>query len=95
MNGPTHSDKVANNNTNANDNDNNSKDAIIEEIVQSCTAEAQLTTRENEILALYDEALELDLEAALLQATASLDQTNEEKGTGGNAGEWQEVKNGW
>ena len=53
---------------------------LINEIIHPCTAKAKFTSRETEILALYDEALELDLEAALLRATASTSAPDEEQG---------------
>ena len=73
---------------------------LINETIHPCTAKAKFTPRETEILALYDEALELDLEAALLRATASLSAPDEEEG-GAAEGEEdnglgrQGAENGW
>ena len=102
-----HHNNTANHNTssstnNQNDNEtpesdpNTNTNKLIDTIIQSCTATANVTTRENEILALYDEALELDLEAALLRAatTQSAD-GHKERGAEGNDGEQPDVENGW
>ena len=74
-------------------------DALVDELVQSCTAEAKLTSREKEILALFDEALELDLEAALLRTTAAQrsSTSNNEDGEVAEDGneENKDVENGW
>lgn len=58
-------------NTNSSAHNGEDTDALIDELIQSCTAEAKFTQREKEILAVFDEALELELEAALLQTTAA------------------------
>ena len=87
------------NNTNTHAYNGKNTDALMDDLIQSCTAEAKFTSREKEILALFDEALELELEAALLRTTAAQRSPEPTVGNGeimeDGLEESGDVENGW